>query len=252
MGDAAWPYPRLLAHRGGGLLAPENTLAALAAGHARGYRAVEFDAVLTADEVPVLLHDATLERTTDGRGGVGERSLDALAGLDAGCWFDARFAGERLPTLEQALQRCRELALWPNVEIKPVPGREARTGALVAAAVARFCAAPAAPDAAPLLSSFAPEALAAARAVAPQLRRGLLFGRVPRNWQQGLQAVDAWSLHCDHRTLGADQARAVRAAGYGLMCYTVNEAERVLELAGWGVQAFCTDRIDRIDPGLLG
>ncbi|HEX7156357.1 MAG TPA: glycerophosphodiester phosphodiesterase family protein, partial [Burkholderiaceae bacterium] len=99
----AWPYPRVLAHRGGGSLAPENTIAAISLGAARGQSAVEFDAMLARDGVPVLIHDPTLDRTTDGRGAVGRLSAAELARLDAGSWHSAHFAGEPVPALTRAL-----------------------------------------------------------------------------------------------------------------------------------------------------
>jgi glycerophosphoryl diester phosphodiesterase len=251
---SAWTFPRRIAHRGGGTLAPENTLAAFEAGYVRGYRAAELDAVLSADEVPVILHDETLDRTTDGRGPVARRTAAELARLDAGAWYGRAFTGERLPTLQQVLERCWERGIWLNIEIKPSPGSEARTGTVVAAAVQAFFEArrdadPArAARLAPLLSSFAPEALEAARAAAPGLRRGLLVGALPADWLAALRQLDAFSLHCDHRRLARDQARAVRTAGAGLMCYTVNDPGRMRELFEWGVDAICTDRIDLIAP----
>lgn len=250
-----WPYPRLLAHRGAGTLAPENTLVALQVGHEMGYRGAELDAVLSADEVPVLLHDGTLDRTTSGTGPVDRRTAAELSRLDAGSWMDPRYAGQPVPTLRQALERGWALGLWFNVEIKPMPGREERTGLLVAQVVAAFCAEMAQVDAArastmaPLLSSFSAVALQAARRAAPQLRRGLLVGRIPAGWQQMLEAVDAFSLHCDHRGLSAARARELRRSGAGLMCYTVNEPERADRLREWGVDAICTDRLDLIGPG---
>ena len=84
-----WPWPRVIAHRGGGQFAPENTLAALRKGHALGFRGVEFDVMLSADAVPVLIHDETLERTTSGRGNVADTAAAVLTTLDAGAWFDA-------------------------------------------------------------------------------------------------------------------------------------------------------------------
>ncbi len=250
-----WPYPRCLAHRGGGILAPENTLLALETGWRHGYRAAEVDAALTGDEVAVLLHDATLERTTSGRGRLDRVSAAALADLDAGSWLDSRFAAARVPTLDAALERCRALGIWLNVEIKPVPGHETRTGELVARAVARFHAQRHAPAgeavqvaALPVLSSFSLASLAAARAAAPDLRRGVLFTRVPADWPDVLHRLGAISLHCDHRHLDARMARAIGDAGYGLLCYTVDDPERVRELFDWGVDAICTDRIDQIAP----
>ena len=128
----SWPYARVLAHRGGGTLAPANTLAAIRFGHQRGFRAVEFDAMLARDEVPVLIHDPTLERTTSGRGAVAAHSAAELATLDAGSWHSPAFAGEPVSTLAAAIELCRAKGIWINLEIKPAPGHEARTGEVVA------------------------------------------------------------------------------------------------------------------------
>ncbi|ERI31811.1 glycerophosphodiester phosphodiesterase domain protein, partial [Burkholderia cenocepacia BC7] len=111
-----WPYPRVVAHRGGGTLAPENTLAALDEGARRGHRMVEFDAKLSADDVTFLLHDDTVDRTSNGHGAAAGMRYAALAALDAGAWRDARFAGERMPTLEAAAARCIAHGLAANVE----------------------------------------------------------------------------------------------------------------------------------------
>jgi glycerophosphoryl diester phosphodiesterase len=209
----SWPYPRHLAHRGAGTLAPENTLLALDTGWQYGYRAAEVDAALTADEVPVLLHDASLDRTTSGHGSLAQIRAGALAQLDAGSWLDPRFSDARVPTLHDALQRCRERGIWLNIEIKPVPGFEERTGTVVAQTVARFwgLAQRAAPDGPPdpqwpVLSSFSRRALEAARAAAPGLRRGMLTARVPRDWPRVLEELAAFSLHCDHRHVDAGLA----------------------------------------------
>ncbi len=169
----AWPHPRLIAHRGGGALAPENTLAGLRTAASLGYRGVEFDVMLSADGTPVLIHDETLERTTDGRGRVADASDAELARLDAGSWHGEQFAGEPLPSFGDAAELCLALGLWANVEIKPSAGREAETGRKVAQA-ARELWAGAAP---PLLSSFSLEALAAARDAAPELPRGCCSSR---------------------------------------------------------------------------
>lgn len=254
---AAWPYPHRIAHRGGGTLAPENTLAAIRVGAAYGYRAVEFDAMLAADEVPVLMHDETLERTTSGRGPVAAVASGELARLDAGSWRDARFRGEPVPSLAQAIALCRGLRLWMNIEIKPSAGTERRTGEAVAEVTARQFAdrLQAAADGSggtdpelPLLSSFSAEALAAARAAAPRLARGLLVDRVPRDWRRRVAELGCASLHVNHRHLTQALARRIRQAGIWLFCYTVNDPRRADTLFRWGVDAVCTDRIDRIAP----
>jgi len=249
-GGNGWPWPRLLAHRGGGALAPENTLAAFNAGHARGYRAAEFDAVLTADDVPVLLHDERVDRTTNGHGSIARLPLAEVRRLDAGSWFGSAFAGERIPTLEEVLAHCRRLGTWLNVEIKPTPGREERTGTLVARTVAGSW--PVATADAPLLSSFSPAALSAARAEAPHLSRALLVGAIGPDWRQRLQELGCTALHCDQSRLTSQRAAEVRAAGWPILCYTVNDASRLAQLREWGVQAACTDRIDLIPAGALG
>ncbi len=103
-----WPYPRVLAHRGGGTLAPENTIAAIKVGLEHGFRGVEFDAMLAADDVPVLMHDPTLERTGLMSGAISELAAAELERVDVGGWHSARFTGETVPTLQ------RTLALLPR------------------------------------------------------------------------------------------------------------------------------------------
>ncbi len=235
-----WPHPRLIAHRGGGVLAPENTLAGLRMAAHQGYRAVEFDVMLSADGVPVLIHDETLERTTNGRGRVDATPYRELARLDAGGWKEARFAGEPLPAFEAAAALCRSLGLWANVEIKPSAGREVETGRTVAEAACRHWQG----SPPPLLSSFSPEALEAARAAAPGLPRGLLFDAPPAGWPDTLRRLDGFSLHCNHRHYSADLLAATRQAGVPLLLYTVNEAAAAAHFLRQGVAALFTDRID--------
>ena len=254
---ARWPWPRVLAHRGAGKLAPENTLAALRVGVEHGFRAVEFDAMVPLDDVPVLMHDATLKRTTGMSGRVADRPSADLARLDAGRWHSARYASERVPLLADALAYCRGNSVWSNVEIKPAPGHESRTGDLVARVVARAYAdlvrpggdqATSADPRVPLLSSFSDAALAAARSAAADVPRALISDRVPPDLEDRMRRLGAVSVHTDHRHLDAAGAQAVKGAGYWLFCYTVNGPARARELFSWGVDALCTDQIDLIGP----
>lgn len=243
--SAAWPYPRIIAHRGGGKLAPENTLAAIRTGAQRGFAGVEFDVMLSRDAVPVLIHDETLERTTNGRGAVANAAWTELVGLDAGSWFGAAFAGEPLPRYADAVRLCVDLRLWANVEIKPAAGFERETGRVVAAMSAELWrTAPVAP----LLSSFSADALEAAAAAAPGLARGLLVDRIPADWRDRLGQLGCVSLHCDHRDLTPIQARTVKEAGYALLCYTVDDPATARELFAWDIDAVVTDRLDLIPP----
>lgn len=247
-GTPRWPYPRIVAHRGGGALAPENTLAAIDTGAGLGLKMIEFDAKLSADGIVFLLHDDTVDRTSNGRGAAAGKTYAELSALDAGRWFDARFSGARMPTLAQVHTRCTALGLAANIEIKPCPGRESATGRAVADEAAQLWRHAALP---PLLSSFSFDALAAARDAQPDLPRGLLFGAVPADWREQTDALACVSLHADHRKLDARLVADIKAAGLFILVYTVNDPERARTLAQWGVDAICTDRIDLIGADFL-
>ena len=253
----AWPYARVIAHRGGGTLAPENTLAAIRVGIEHGFRAIEFDAMLPADDTPVLMHDSTLRRTALRPGAVTDFSAAELAQLDVGRWHSMRFAGEAVPSLDETLAFCRRNDVWCNVEIKPARGRDSATGRLVAERVAQAYADLVLPagdrqdnvaPAVPLLSSFSIEALEAARDWRPDVPRGWLIDTAPPDWRERLAGLGCVALHVNHRSLSASRVAEIKAAGAWLFCYTVNEPARARELLAWGVDAFCTDRIDLIGP----
>lgn len=235
-----WTYPRVLAHRGGGDLAPENTLAALRCGLKHGFHAAEFDVMGVRGGDLVLMHDPELGRTVAGSGSVARYSASELGRMDAGAWFDAAFAGETVPSFAEAAGFCLQNGIFMNVEIKPVPGMVHETGRLVAQACAGM------PAGSVLLSSFSFDALVGAKQAAPAVPRALLVEEVPADWLQRLQQLDAVALHAKAGLLTASQVAAVKTAGYGLFCYTVNTLEQAHALRDMGVDAFCTDRIDLI------
>jgi glycerophosphoryl diester phosphodiesterase len=245
--SAQWPYPRLIAHRCGGTLAPENTLAGFDACVRHGYRMVEFDAKLSADNQLFLLHDDTLERTTNGDGAAADHTWQQLAALDAGTWRGAQFAGVRLATLADAAQRCARDGIAANIEIKPCPGRDALTGTLVASSASTLWQG----QTPPLLSSFSFDALAAARDAAPSLPRGMLFEQVPADWLRIVRELDCVSLHASHRYLSEPLVAQIRAAGLRMLAYTVNDPARAQLLAQWGVDMICTDRLDLLPHDML-
>ena len=239
-----WAYPRVIAHRGGGCLAPENTIAALQCGLDWGFRAVEFDVMLTQDQVPVLMHDEVMGRTVAGQAKIAETPVRHVLQLDAGVWFSPEFAGARVPTYLEALAFCRRNGIWMNVELKPSCGAESVTGTRVAQLTQKFYRNDMQGDLAPLFSSFSEEALIAAKLAAPDIPRALLVEHIPVDWHVRLRALDAVALHCNHLHLTAALAQAITLAGYGLCCYTVNQIDRAQEIQSWGVDAFCTDRLD--------
>lgn len=234
-------YPRIIAHRCGGALTPENTLAGLRLAARLGCRGVEFDAMLAADGVPVLIHDETLDRTTSGQGSVAQTDSSRLVKLDAGARHHPAFAAEPLPTLDDALRLCAMLGLWANVEIKPSAGREVETGL----AVARRAAATTGEL---VLSSFSLGALHAAAEEAPQLARAMLVEEIPADWRRRMAESGAVALHASARALTVEAREAVLESGFPLACYTVNRRDDAERLFALGISAVFTDRPDLWGP----
>jgi glycerophosphoryl diester phosphodiesterase len=226
--------PRWIAHRGGGTLAPENTLAGIRLAAAMGFRAVEFDVMLSADGTPVLIHDETLERTTNGSGLVCETHDRTLFALDAG-------NGESIPHFIEAARICRRLGLLANVEIKPSVGHERATAEKVARLAAEIWYD--APGQV-LISSFAMEVVEIARDLAPVLPRSLLFEVVPDDWSDCFARMRATALHCDAAYLSDDTLHQAATRKVPVVCYTVNDPGAAQTLLERGVSAFFTDRLD--------
>lgn len=242
---AEWPYPRWVAHRGAGKLAPENTLAAFRLGAQYGYRMFECDVKLSADGVPFLMHDSTLERTTSGHGVGGEQPWSALSQLDAGSWHSPGYAGEPLPTLENLARFCRANDHLLNIEIKPTPGTERQTGEVVARQAARWWQGAAIP---PLLSSFEVESLAGAQAAQPELPRGLLLDSLWAGWFEAAQRLGCVAVVCKHTLWDAVVVAQVHGAGMRALSYTVNEEKHAQRLLALGTDGIITDRVDLFSP----
>jgi len=196
----------------------------------------------------VLCHDPSLDRTTSGTGAVSAQSLAAIRDCDAGSRFGPSFAGERIPTLEEALLLAAELDLGVNVEIKSDRGREYATAAVVAATIERRRGR--APTV--LVSSFLPTALAAVRDLAPQVPRGLLFRLVPGNWAALASQLGCVAIGAEHRRLRPYGIAEIRAADYQLAAYTVNDPARARLLFGWGVTSVFSDAPDIIAQPATG
>ncbi len=236
-----WPYPRLVAHRGGGKLAPENTLASIRVGQALGYRMHEFDVKLSRDGVAFLLHDATLERTTSGWGNACDFTWTELAKLDAGAWHSEPFRGERLASFEEAARLLRSKSTLANVEIKPSPGFERITGEKVAREAERLWSGA---DAAPILSSFSFEALMAAKDAAPALPRAWLTKEFTAEDWGRLDELAAASLNTDHRKVASLDIARLHDRGYRVMLYTVNEVLAAEQLFAAGADGLFTDNLE--------
>jgi glycerophosphoryl diester phosphodiesterase len=215
------------------------------AGFEHGYRMVEFDVKLSADGVAFLLHDDTLERTTDARGPADALTWEQLSRLDAGSWHSRDYAGERIPTFAAVAQWATANAVACNVEIKPMPGKDVITGTAVALEAQKLWRNAAVP---PLLSSFSEQSLAAARDGAPDLPRALLLEKIPSDWRERLSRLGCTALDADYRELTAEIVAAAREAGYRVMTYTPDDPRVVAKLASWGVDTIITNAIDVIPP----
>ncbi len=235
--------PRVIGHRGAAAYAPENTLASFREAKARGAAWVEFDVRLSQDGVVFVMHDDSLLRTA---------GLDRLSAtlpwreikvLNAGGWFDAKYANERAPSFAETIDCLAALGLGANVEIKPSPGAEVETARAVVSAIEKSWPA-SLPT--PLLSSFKDAALAEAKRCNPELPRASLIDRIEGNWLERARAAEAVIVNTNGKKLKEEQARAIKQAGLGLGVYTIDEPDLARRLVGWGADAVITDAPDVI------
>ena len=221
--------PKVIGHRGAAAYAPENTLVSFREARRRGATWVEADIVLTADDVPIVMHDDSLKRTT---------GIDRLVA-------ETRRADlpTDVPTFEEAIACWGELGLGCNVEIKPTKGREAETARAVVETLRR-CWPSHLPQ--PLLSSFQDASLAVAHAAAPEFARALLIRELADDWRPRAEAVAAQGINTDGKRLTAVRAVEIRKAGYALGVYTINDGDVAKALVGMGVDCVITDAPDVI------
>lgn len=227
-----------VAHRGASAIAPENTMAGFEKALELGADALELDLHLTRDNELVVIHDHTLDRTTDGRGPVQERSLEDLKRLDAGGWFGPAFAGERIPTLSEVLDRFVgrvPLALEVKAGSAFFPGIEERlVSALRHHSAVEHTA----------VASFDHFALKRLKEIEPTLRTAaLLVGRpVPISTVAAACAAEAVALEASLVT--ETEVEACRAAGLKLIVWVVNEPAHMRHFIELGVDGIITDRPD--------
>lgn len=232
--------PHIVAHRGASIEAPENTIAAFRVAGARGAKWIECDVTLSSDNKCVLIHDDTLERTTNGSGPIFETELAALRQLDAGGWFSDIYKGERIPTLTDTLETLYFMDMGANLEIKPSGCDPVRLCHEVIAELGKAKRLPI------LISSFDDVAVAEMRKHAPELPCGWLLETLPKDWKSEYERLGASAIHIDHAALTPVSAAEIVDAGVPLVCYTINDVDRAKELFSWGVTSVITD-----DPAKL-
>jgi glycerophosphoryl diester phosphodiesterase len=235
----------VFAHRGGALLRPENTILAFDHGLSFGADGLELDVRLSRDGVVVVHHDATLERTTNGRGPVAEQTADALARLDAGYHFD-EFRGRTggVPTLDEVLRRYPTATLIVELKVNEAELAQ-RTVDVVRAAGAVDRVA---------LGSFGTKVLRAARACEPRILTGasqeetrLALYRSWVRWpvrRPGYNAFQVPEVAGSTRVVSPRFVRYAHEAGVAVQVWTVNEIADMERLLGWKVDALISDRPD--------
>lgn len=247
--DAATAAPRVIAHRGASNIAPENTLRAIRTAVRAGSDVVEVDVRLTADDVPVLMHDTSLARTTDAAQRfpdqqpwrVGDFNLRDLRTLDAGAWKHDRFAGERVPTLRQALAAVEGRAAL-LIELKD-PRRHPGMEALVAQHITRDGTATGEPDPRHdvLLQSFDYLSVARFAALQPDVPTAVLTTGRPTTAQLDVYARWADAVAPPHTSVDRRLIDAVQSRGMGITPYTVNDRRTMRRLITWGVDGLVSD-----------
>jgi glycerophosphoryl diester phosphodiesterase len=235
--------PPVIAHRGASAYAPENTMSAFTRAIQLGINWIEFDVMLAACSTPIVFHDETLERTTNGVGNVGDYPYAYLRTLDAGTWFSPAYSCERIPSLDQVAQFLYHSNIFANVEIKPLPGQDVAT---VINAVKVF--EPYFPELKEraLFSSFSLDSLKTLREQMPDCMLGLLIHEWNLDWEAIVLSLNCTSVHIYEDILTQDTANKIKQMGKTLLCYTVNDTDRAEELYSWGVDAVFSDCPDKI------
>ncbi|PMG46449.1 glycerophosphoryl diester phosphodiesterase [Vibrio lentus] len=225
-------------HRGAASLAPENTLVSIEQAAKAGATWIEIDTQLSADGTPMVFHDKTVNRCTNGTGNIADLDLTALKALDAGSWFGSEFIGTSIPTLSEALDKCLELELTLNLEIKIYDDKAIKP--LVNQVIAlikqkNF------PSEKLLISSFKKEALSLCQQTMPEVKRGFICEVWNDFSLESLKSLDLYSIHIDHRILDEKTAKAIKASGAVLKIWTLNDPQLAAKYFNLGVDNIITD-----------
>lgn len=233
-----WPRPLVFAHRGASAHAPENTLAAFELAIAQGAHGVELDAKLSADAEVVVIHDSTVDRTTDGHGRVSRTNLTALRELDAGNFFAEKYRGQKIPLLAEVFELVGTRA-YINIELTNYTTPRDRLVETVCKLIKRFGL-----EKQVWFSSFLPSNLTQARKLLPEVPRGLLaLGGWMGWWARsfGFNFGDYQALHPNLHDVTAQQVARVHRLKRRIHVWTVDTPEDMRRLFGWGVDGIFTD-----------
>ena len=234
------PSPLIIAHRGASHAAPQNTLAAFRMAAEQGADGVELDVQLSADGIPVVIHDAEVSSLTDGTGWVHNLTLAQLKALDAGGHFGPHFAGEPIPTLEEVLTAL-DRRLLVNIELKYQPKRVRQLAAAVAEVVRRTG------DMQRIwFSSFRPYALHMIRRLIPEVPCGFLYGGLDLGKPLFVGITPHEALHPQARLVRPGRVARAHQQGRRVVVWTVDDVRQAQKLAAWGVDALITNEPARL------
>lgn len=236
-------FPRIYAHRGASSLAPENTIASFSKAWEVGARWFEFDVDVIGDGTLIVIHDDTLDRTTNGKGGYYNLSYSDIRRLDAGRWFSSTYRLEGIPEVADVISFSNAQHMGMNLEIKPCYGGPTLRKTLVENLSVALGAV--ADPSRLIVSSFDHEILQDFHEACPEVSLGWLFDRVHQpgpTWQEGAAALACRAIHPDNQGLTREEVTQMRDAGFEVNVWTVNDLDRARELADWGVTGIFTDR----------
>lgn len=234
----SWPVAKLIAHRGASVIAPENTLVALEKARELGATWVEADVRLTLDNELIVFHDATLDRTTNGRGLVRITPYSVIAHLDAGSWFSPQYAGEKVPTLAQWLQAAAKLELGIVLDLKGGWQQAKRLADLVSVALSRYWGSHLLQ---PIISSDNPVCLRAMAAQQLGYELAYIMRGKKSGWVKRIKQLHCIAVHLDHEFISERWLHQLKEQRLHIAAYTVNDPLRAQQLFMWGVDSVFTD-----------
>lgn len=249
--------PKVIGHRGAAAYAPENTLESIHTAADMGVEWVELDVKLTKDDVPIIFHDDTMERTTNGSGLIAEKTYEEIQQFEAGSWFGESFTGIKIPTLEEAIDVLIERGLGLNLEIKPCAGREKGTAEAALDILSHYW-----DDHDHLLiSSFQLVSLETAQHIATDWNRGLLLAPekigegdetiITPDWKDMADHLDVKTVNLATKIATRDVIEEVIDLGYHPLVFTVNDPIEARKYQSWGVESMFSDEPDVILENLL-
>lgn len=234
----AFKCPKVLAHRGLSHLAPENTMAAFEKAKDLGLHWLEFDVMLSKDHHPVIFHDEKLNRTTNGKGLLADKTWHQLQALDAGSWFSKTYHKELIPALETVLEFMKEHQLNAVVEIKATPKKDVVTAEKTIQVIEGVW-----PEGLKhiIFASFSLASLITVRKILPKQALGFGLHTWDETALEIIKSLDCFSVHVNHRILTAKRIKLLQKINCHILAYTVNKPERAVFLRKLGIDGFFSD-----------